>query len=208
MRNARERLYIRYSRAELRDEIRKTAELLLDRQQWAWRVGEMVAFAIPAVGFIAALWNLRIEGNTLPYREIGTPLLVSIVEALAVLWVALAVNSAAARLLTDWEGFAEAMAVAQPVEGLRPHPSTDKDAEEAWSIPPELLPPHPPPVPAPAHTEATVPEADRPEGPPIAPPALPDSTGQPSPYQEIQRGVILLIPSRPATCLPEVREGA
>ena len=173
----RKRLYERYSTSELRTEIAKTAELILERQQWSWRLGEMVAFVVPAIGFAMALWNLRIEGNTIPYREIGMPLLVSLGEVLLVVLLARGVRSSACVTLREWELFAEEMAVERPRDGLRPTPPQEKGEEEMEWLgshePPRLpLPPLPMPEPHdPGLPAATMLDeaADASPSPPTAP---------------------------------------
>ena len=69
----RQRLYVRHSTDEIRAEIKKSADLILDRQEWSWRLGQIVCYLIPAVGFAAALMNLRLEGNTVPCARSASP---------------------------------------------------------------------------------------------------------------------------------------
>ena len=133
--DARARLYKRHATAEFRAEIAATADLLLVRQQWTWRLGQMVAFLVPGVGFAMGLWNLRIEGNTIPWREVAMPLLLGLAEAIPPLLLALWVRGAAVEALKEWSRFAEEVAVGQPLDGLRDDPSGEDEADGPESEP-------------------------------------------------------------------------
>jgi hypothetical protein len=128
--DARTRLYRRHSTGEYRAEIARTAELILGRQDWTWRLGQTVAFLTPAVGFAAGLWSLRLIGNRVPWREVGLPLAVSLAEAIIVLLMSLGVRHATVTVIREWSRYAEAFAVQYPLEGLlgeaEPNPEEDE----------------------------------------------------------------------------------
>jgi len=128
--DALKRLYRRHSTEELRAEIRKTEGLILDRQQWTWMLAQMVAFLIPAVGFAASLWNLRLEGNKLPYRELGWPLFTSLGEALLVLLLALWVRGVARTLARDWSSFCQQLCVIRRPEGDKKEGLGEEELED------------------------------------------------------------------------------
>jgi hypothetical protein len=136
--DARKRLYKRHSTSEIRAEIAKTAELMLARQQWAWRLSQMMAFLIPAIGFAMSLWVLRIEGNTIPWREVGMPLVVALGESVPVLLFGLGVRNLAQLTMKEWGLFAEEMAVERQPEGYLSNPQDD---EEADLVPDDLASP-------------------------------------------------------------------
>ena len=184
--DALKRLYRRHSTAELYDEIRKTEELILERQQWTWRLAQIVAFLLPAIGFAASLWNLHWEGNKLPYRELGWPLVISLGEAILVLLLALWVRSAAQTLLREWRLFCqEVCAIRRPRGEIEDeHEDEDEDgpepeAEKAQPVPVISVPPPAPP-------KATPPKATPPK-PTVrtAPTPIPAQKPKPNPWADI-----------------------
>lgn len=111
------RLYRRHSSQEQRAEIARTGDLILDRQAWTWRFGLIVVFLVPAIGFAAALWGLRIERNTIPYREIAVPLFVSLIETLPILLLALGTRGLVHSLVRQWRLLAEEVCGVRLPEG-------------------------------------------------------------------------------------------
>ena len=154
--DARRRLYRRYSTSELRAEISKTAELMLEQQQWTWRLGQAVAFIVPTIGFAMALWNLRLEGNRVPYREIGIPLLFSICEVVPVVFLAHRTALAAELTLRRWQLFAEEMSVELPRAGLRHEPLEESVEGEKDRLDSQEHLPVSAPIPAIAKNEGTL----------------------------------------------------
>ncbi len=159
--DALKRLYRRHSTAELHDEIRKTDELVLERQQWTWRLAQIVAFLLPTVGFAASLWNLHWEGNRLPYRDLGWPLAISLGEAILVLMLAMWTRSAAQTLLREWRLFCqEVCAIRRPRGEIEDqHEEEDERETEDVKVAPVLVvstptptPPKPTPAPTPIPT--------------------------------------------------------
>ena len=63
----------------------RRADLLVREFSPRWWIGTAVAFLIPLFGGLAALWNLRVFTNAEPFREVGLPLLISVVEAMPLL---------------------------------------------------------------------------------------------------------------------------
>ncbi len=182
------RLYRRHSRLELRNEIGKTGDMILEGQRWTWRLGEVVAFFIPAIGFAATLWNLRLDGNRVPYREIALPLFIALGEAGLILVLTLYVRQQASTLVKEWRLFAEALAVARPGEGGQADDQTDPtegDFEEAArpgqraATPPPQSPPPPPPRPDAGPTPPSSPGPNA--GPATPPPSRPGAGSTPPP---------------------------
>jgi hypothetical protein len=152
--DALSRLYVRHSTAELRSEIAKTGERLMNSQQWAWRLGQAVCFLVPVVGFGASLWALRKEGNSGHWHETGPPLLLAVAESGLVLLLVLWVRGAAKLLVQEWRLFAEGVAVERRPVGSIPNPAEEVNG-------PVDRPPTPPRTTAPVETRRRpAPESD------------------------------------------------
>jgi hypothetical protein len=121
-RDSLKRLYKRQSSGEIGGEIARTADLILGRQQWTWRLALMIAYLIPAIGFAMTLWGLRIEGNSVPWRAIGMPLMIGLGESIPVLLLAVGVRNAARETMKEWALFAEELAIERRPGGPRPGP--------------------------------------------------------------------------------------
>jgi hypothetical protein len=110
-RDSLKRLYKRQSSGETRAEIARTANLILKRHQGTWQLALMIAYLIPAIGFTMTLTGLQVDGNSVPWREVGLPLMVGLGESIPVLLLAIGVRKAARETVTDWQRFAEELAI-------------------------------------------------------------------------------------------------
>ncbi|MFO0957176.1 MAG: hypothetical protein U0800_06875 [Isosphaeraceae bacterium] len=200
------RLHRRHSTQEQRTEIARTGSMILEKQVWTWQLAWIVAFLVPAIGFAGALWNLRIERNTIPYREVALPLLVSLAEVLPILLLAVGVRGLARSLIEQWK------LVAEEVCGLRnPEGGIDPGAafHQAEYAPvdvveprPQQPPPYnaPPPRPAPPRADA----GGWPEEFDDAPPRpQPRPQARPEPEREAPRKPAPEAPKKPRSNRPE-----
>lgn len=184
------RLPRRHSTQEQRVELSRTGDLIVERQAWVWRLAIIIAFLIPAIGFAASLWELRIERNTIPYREIALPLLVALAEVLPILLPAFGIRGLVRSLIQQWKLLAE------EVCGLRkPEGGIDVSPESAFEpefAPVDIVDNRPAPAPY------SYPNSN-PNPPPRRPAATTDDGGWPEEFNEP--------PARPRS-EPEPRPGA
>jgi hypothetical protein len=110
-RDSLKRLYKRQSSGETRAEIARTASHILKRQQGTWQLALLIAYLVPTIGFAMTLWGLQVHGNSVPWRQVGLPLMVGLVESIPVLLLAIGVRKAARETASDWQRFAEELAI-------------------------------------------------------------------------------------------------
>jgi hypothetical protein len=131
LRDSLKRLYKRQSSGETRAEIARTAKLILKRQQGTWQLALWIAYLIPAIGFAMTLWGLQIHGNSVPWLQVGLPLMVGLGESIPVLLLAIGVRKAARETAADWQQFAEELAIERRTRAARAETKAPDDDEGA-----------------------------------------------------------------------------
>ena len=111
----------RYSGPELKKalgDMRDVFERDLGRR---WAACQALCFVrIPLFGCLLSLWNLRVESNVVPFREIGLPLVVSVVEVIPVLLMVASLARNAHFALDHWRLTAEMFALDGQPSSTRP----------------------------------------------------------------------------------------
>jgi hypothetical protein len=138
----------RYAVSEMRAAVAKRADILLREYTPRWWIGTAVAFLIPLFGGLAALWNLRIYTNAVPFREVGLPLLISVVEAMPILLLSTTLRRSFETALSRWKVAVEEIAGIQRPVG-RIQPSEGEEEEKVIPTPSPPATPSPPPTPSP-----------------------------------------------------------
>jgi hypothetical protein len=77
-----------------------------------WALCQALCFAIPLYGCLLTLWNLRLVSNAVPpFREVGLPLIVTVVEVFPILLMVTALARDAQLALDRWHITAEVLAL-------------------------------------------------------------------------------------------------
>lgn len=169
----------RYAVSELGAAVDRRSALLLREASFRWWIGTAAAFLVPLFGGLASLWNLKLDSNIVPFREVGLPLIVSVIEAMPLFLLSRALRQSTETALARWAVAVKEVAGIQRPDGSRAEPD-----ETLFAIAPPATPPHPPltPVSSPSTTSPAPPEAaPRPPDRPAPPPPPVPAQAQPQP---------------------------
>jgi hypothetical protein len=164
----------RHARVELQGAIAATRDVLEREYARRWKLARDLCFLIPLFGCLLSLWNLRLESNVVPFREVGLPLIIAVVEMMPVLLLATWLGRDVAVTLDQWKLAAEAVAGIRRPEGLMTDPDLEEMAEDhdeatldtTPPAPPPVRKPVPPPQPTPPTQPIPIPAPDRPRAEP------------------------------------------
>jgi hypothetical protein len=98
---------------------RTVLEAEFARRRW---FVNLLCFLIPMFGGLLSLWNLRLISAAIPFREVGLPLIVAVLESMFLLSFSVLLARDTSARLEQWRKEAEFVAEKGPVRGLLPDP--------------------------------------------------------------------------------------
>jgi hypothetical protein len=163
-RDTLKRLFKRNSSGDMRAGIDRTAVLLGKRQQGTWRLGLIIAYLVPAIGFALTLRGLQIQRGSVPWHHLALPLIMGVAESIPVLLLAVYVRKAVGEVVSEWQRFAGVLAIERRTRGARGEtllPTGDEEEPTTTLLPEdqrmETL------LPRPAWKEAALPKGPKQE---------------------------------------------